>query len=242
MNGGSRPQGGAPGAAPAGGAQARPGYADFSAPQAPGGRQGGQGGFQMPDVTDAQCKAVTDARAAKPAVAKRLDSLQAAMRNPDADRQALMGGVRAAYTELGVDAMVARACTARQQGAAARSNGGAAAPAGQPTPARNGPRTLQAPGAQTNGAARGGAARNGARTGLVFVQKGEGWEARIVRLGVADYDYTEVLSGLEEGEQVALLSAVALQAQREANQDRMRAMTGGSSPLGGAAAGPGGRR
>src|SRR5690606_11337458 len=89
MNGGARPQGGPP----AGGAQARPGYADFSAPQGQGGRQGGQGGFQMPDVTDAQCKAVTDARTAKPAVARRLDSLQTAMRDPNADRQAMLGAM-----------------------------------------------------------------------------------------------------------------------------------------------------
>lgn len=229
MNGGARPQGGPP----AGGAQARPGYADFS-PQG----QGGQGGFQMPDVTDAQCKAVTDARTAKPAVARRLDSLQTAMRNPDADRQALMGGIRTAYTELGVDAMVARACAARS----APSNGAAAAPAGQPTPARNGPRALQAPGGTQAGAARGGNGRSASRSGLVFVQRADStWEARMVRLGVADYDYTEVLSGLEEGDRVALLSAAALQMQRAENQDRMRAMTGGSSPLGGAAA-PGGRR
>lgn len=236
MNGGARPQG-APGAAPAGGAQARPGYADFSMQQGQGGRQGG---FQMPDVTDAQCKAVTDARTAKPAVARRLDSLQTAMRNPDADRQALMGGVRAAYTELGVDPMIARACMARQQGGAARTAGGpnAAAPSGQPTPARNGPRALQAPGAQSGAAMRNGGGRSGSRSGLVFVQKADStWEPRMVRLGVADYDYTEVLSGLEEGEQVALLSAVALQAQRQENNDRMRAMTGGASPLGGAAGG-----
>lgn len=246
MNGGARPQG-MPGAAPAGGAQARPGYADFSTQQ--GGRQGGQGGqggLQMPDVTDAQCKAVTDARTAKPAVARRLDSLQTAMRNPDADRQALFGAIRDAYTELGVDAMVVRACTARQQGGAqagaARSTG--SAPAGQPTPARNGPRSLQAPSAQSaapSGAARTGG-RSGSRMGLVFVQKADStWEPRMVRLGVADYDYTEVLSGLEEGEQVALLSAAALQAQREQNNDRFRAMTGGGSPLGGSAPGGGGR-
>lgn len=74
--------------------------------------------------------------------------------------------------------------------------------------------------------------------GLVFVQKADStWEPRMVRLGVADYDYTEVLSGLEEGEQVALLSAVALQAQRQESNDRFRAMTGGGSPLGGAAPG-----
>ena len=78
-------------------------------------------------------------------------------------------------------------------------------------------------------------------TDPVFVQRADStWEARMVRLGVADYDYTEVLSGLEEGDRVALLSAAALQLQRTENQDRMRAMTGGNSPLGGAA--PGGRR
>ena len=62
----------------------------------------------MPDVTDAQCKAVTDARTAKPAVAARIDALQRQMRDPNADRQALTASTRTAYTELGVDAMVAR--------------------------------------------------------------------------------------------------------------------------------------
>ena len=56
------------------------------------------------------------------------------------------------------------------------------------------------------------------------MKKGESWEARVVRLGTADYDYTEVISGLEEGEEVALLSAVALQVQRQQNNDRMKAM------------------
>lgn len=243
MGGFGGPMGGPPGGmgGPPAGAQARPGYADFSQ-QGAQGRQGGQGGFQMPDVTDAQCKAVTDARTAKPAAARKVDSLQTAMRDPNADRQALMGAMRDAYAELGVDAMVARACTARQQAANGNANGGA--PAGQPTPARNGPRPLQAPGG-ANGAPRNGngSARNAVRMGLVFVQKGEdSWEARVVRLGVADYDYTEVISGLEEGEHVALLSAAALQMQRQENQDRMRAMSGGSSPLGGQQGGAGGRR
>src|SRR5690606_5987424 len=126
--------------------------------------------------------------------------------------------------ELGVNPMVARACAARS----AQANGGAPAPAGQPTPARNGPRSLQAPsGAQASAAARNGNSRNASRSGLVFVQRADStWEARMVRLGVADYDYTEVLSGLEEGDRVALLSAAALQMQRAENQDRMRAMTG----------------
>jgi HlyD family secretion protein len=215
--------GGAPSGARAGAPAGRPGFADFS-------QQGRQGGFQMPDVTDAQCKAVTDARTAKPAVAKRLDSLSALMRDPNADRQAVMGQVRAAYTELGVDAMVARACAMR----AAPQGGAAPAATGTPTPARSGPRALAAPGASPTG--RGG--RSASRTGLVFVQRADSsYEARIVRLGVADYDFTEVLSGLAEGDRVALLSAAALQMQRQENQDRMRAMTGGGSPLGGATTG-----
>jgi hypothetical protein len=82
------------------------------------------------------------------------------------------------------------------------------------------------------------ASRTRPRPGLVFVKKADGqWEARIVRLGVANYDYTEVLDGLKEGEQVAMLSVAALQAQRQAQNDRMKAMTGGGSPLGGAGGG-----
>ncbi len=59
----------------------------------------------------------------------------------------------------------------------------------------------------------------------------------MVRLGVANYDYTEVLEGLKEGEYVALLSAAAMQAQRQAASDRTRQMMSGNSPLGGAAGG-----
>ena len=110
--------------------------------------------------------------------------------------------------------------TARRAGG--RRNG-AAAPAGAPASA---------------GGAPNGARRSGGRSGLVFVQKADStWEPRVVRLGVADYDYTEVVSGLKPGEKVALLSAAALQAQRQQNQDRMRQMTGGGSPLGGGTTG-----
>ena len=204
-----------------------PGYVDMDALQ-----QGGrQGGFQMPDVTAEQCKAIDDARKAKPAAAKKVDDLQAKMRDPNADRQALMADTRAAYAELGVDMNIVRACRAKAAGA---TNGGAAAgtaPAARPQGAAQATRAPQASGAA-------GSARTATRTGLVFVQKADStWEARVVRLGVADYDYTEVISGLEAGENVALLSAAALQMQRQENQDRMRAMTGGSSPLGGATGG-----
>ena len=189
-----------------------PGFVDL--------QQGGFGG-QLPDVTDAQCKAITAARTAKPAAAKKVDDLSAKMRDPNADRQTLMTDLRTAYTELGVDIQVMRACRAREGNGAAPAGAGAVASRAQ-SAARN----------------NSGASRTAARSGLVFVQKADGgWEPRVVRLGTSDYDFTEVLSGLEEGEQVALLSAAALQAQRQQNNDRFKAMTGGASPLGGAGAG-----
>ncbi|HET8771597.1 MAG TPA: efflux RND transporter periplasmic adaptor subunit [Gemmatimonadaceae bacterium] len=182
-----------------------------------GRRQGARRpGGQLPNVTAEQCKAIEDARKAKPAAAKKVDDLQERMRADGADRQALMADLRKAYTELGADMNVVRAC--RANGGA---NGGTAAANGAAGPAT--------PGVAT-------------RTGLVFVQTADSsWQAKVVRLGVADYDYTEVVSGLEGGENVALLSALALQLQREESQQRIRDRTSGSSPLGGGAGG-GGRR
>lgn len=193
-----------------------------------------QGGGQLPNVTDAQCKAITAARTAKPAAAKKVDDLSAKMRDPNADRQTLMTDLRAAYTELGVDMQVVRACRARE---------GNGAPTGA-RPAAAGAAASRTQSATQSATRNSGASRTAARSGLVFVQKADGgWEPRVVRLGTSDYDYTEVLSGLEEGEQVAMLSAAALQAQRQQNNDRMKAMTGGASPLGGAATpGAGGGR
>jgi HlyD family secretion protein len=51
-----------------------------------------------------------------------------------------------------------------------------------------------------------------------------------VRLGVSDYDFTEVISGLKEGDEVALLATVALQAARDRNSARVKAMVGGGLP------------
>lgn len=210
-----------------------PGSVDLEA-IAQGGRQGG---FQMPEVTAAQCKAIDDARKAKPAAAKKVDDLQAKMRDVNADRQALMADLRTAYTELGADMNIVRACRARENGATGAPG---AAPAATPQNAR--PQSARPQSTAATNANRTPSA-TATRTGLVFVQRADStWEARVVRLGVADYDYTEVISGLEVGENVALLSAAALQVQRQQNQDRMRQMTGGASPLGGAAPrGPGGR-
>ena len=91
--------------------------------------------------------------------------------------------------------------------------------------------------------ANGGARR---RPGLVFVKNGEKFEPRVVMVGASNFDYTEILSGVKEGEQVAMLAAAALQAQRQQFNDRIRQNTGvpgmqQGGGAGGAGGGGGGR-
>ena len=103
------------------------------------------------------------------------------------------------------------------------------------------------------GAAGAGGGQSGGRRALVFVSKNGKYSPRSVRLGVSNYDYSEVLSGLQEGEQVAILNVAAMQAknQNDMNQIRGRAgvpgmqrapTTGGAAGggAGGAGARPGG--
>jgi len=80
---------------------------------------------------------------------------------------------------------------------------------------------------------------------IVFVKVNDKYTPRVVRLGVSDFDYTEVLSGLQQGEQVALLGPAVLQAQRDQLQSRVRAGAGGGlqqqqTPAAGGAGGGGG--
>ncbi len=63
---------------------------------------------------------------------------------------------------------------------------------------------------------------------MVFVKKDGKYIPRVVRVGISDFDNTEILSGVTQGEQVALLGAAVLQAQREQLQQRIRAGTGGA--------------
>jgi HlyD family secretion protein len=100
------------------------------------------------------------------------------------------------------------------------------------------------------GAGGGGAVGGGGFSGaggpmIVFVKKNEKYEPRVVRLGISDFDYTEVMSGLQQGEQVALLGPAVLQAQRNQLQQRVRAGAGGGlqqqqTPAGGGPGGAGG--
>lgn len=71
------------------------------------------------------------------------------------------------------------------------------------------------------------------RPAITFVVSADGTiEPRPILIGVNDWDNTEVLVGLEEGEEVALIGAAQLQAQQQEFIDRMRERMGGS-PFGG---------
>ena len=226
--GGQRPAGG-PAATPQGRVTNSPGEVELP--------QQGQGGFQMPEVTDKDCAAVTAAMQKKPAEAKKLDGLRDRMRSGELDRAAMREESQKIYAALGVDARIAGACRMREgrggQASQGAPNAGLTAPPGG-QPAANARRADASQGGgqpqlQIGNAERGRGGRS-IRSGLVFVAKGKTFEPRMVMLGAGNFDYTEVISGLQEGEEVAMLAALSLQAQRQQQNDRMRQNMGGGVP------------
>ena len=276
QGGGGQGGGGAQRGGQGGGAQAGTSRGEVALDPQQGQQGGGQGGggFQQVEVTDAQCKAVTAAFAKKPAERKKLDDMRAQMMSGALDRQMMRTESEKVYTALGLDPRVAGACRRKEMQA---NGGGQGAPGAGFAGGQGGAPTGGAPaaggqGARGNGGNGGGARTAGAgagapglnigggegaptgarrtRGGLVFVKKGTSFEARLVQLGASNFDYTEIVSGVKEGEEVALLAAAALQAQRQQQNDRMKANSGvpgmQQAPAGGAggargAGGGGGR-
>ncbi|HUQ82235.1 MAG TPA: efflux RND transporter periplasmic adaptor subunit [Gemmatimonadaceae bacterium] len=215
--------------------------------QQPDGRQRGFGGGQMPEVTDKECDAVKAAFAKHPDTEQKLAALRTRVQSGELDFQAMRAESQKVYEAAGVDARIAGACRMRDRQRAGGDSG-------------------QRGGRQSaNGAQRGNAAaqndrgfvpeRGGgvstpvqagefpsrrARPSLVFVAENGTYVPRIVRLGVGNFDYTEVVSGIKEGEHVALLAAAAMQAKREEQNNRMRNMGGLPGMTGGARPGAGG--
>jgi HlyD family secretion protein len=146
------------------------------------------------------------------------------------EMQAINEQIRAIYTALSLDARTAGAC-ARRQGGNVNAGAGAtrSANAGNRAPGAQGSALTPSP--ELNGRPQ------RQRAGLVYVSDSSKtvFHPRIVQLGQGNLDYTEVISGLKEGERVVMLGALALQAQRLQQQDRARA---NANPLG--AQGPGG--
>lgn len=101
---------------------------------------------------------------------------------------------------------------------------------------------------------RGGEGRSGGGSGfgggdgagqtqpaIVFVKGAQGPEPKFVLLGLSDWDYTEVLRGLEPGAEVYLISVARLKQQQQQFADRMRQRAGGGMLGGGQQQGGSGR-
>jgi HlyD family secretion protein len=186
-----------------------------------------------------------DAATVAPVLGVSPDSLKAA--------QAAARGARTAGA--GESASAVDTTRRRRFGAASSTPGAAGAQGGEAgTASSTGRRGGGAGGAGGGGAVGGAGGAGAAGTGrggamFVFVKTGDKYSARVVRLGVSDFDFTEIVSGVRQGEQVALLGPAVLQAQRDQLQARVRAGAGGglqqpTTPAAGAggAGGAGGAR
>ncbi|HEU4879208.1 MAG TPA: efflux RND transporter periplasmic adaptor subunit [Gemmatimonadaceae bacterium] len=171
-----------------------------------------RGGANLPAVTDDQCKKITADLAKHPEVQTKIQDLRTKMMNGELDRQAMQAESQKIYAAAGIDGQVARACNFRQRSQGGQSSQGSAQGGFQ---------------GGTQGAAQGGQAGFGGqraqgRRGMVFVVKDGKYTPKVIRLGVSNYDVSEVLSGLSEGDSVAILNVAAMQAKQQADLDQIR--------------------
>ena len=181
-----------------------------------------QRGAFGPPPTAEQCTAVRTALRRNPAARTAIDSLRQAMTAGTTTREAGRAAMARAVEPLGLEVRVVLGCLRQEAG------GGAAAPTAT---ARSGvpavPSTGQ-PGATLQPAPEGAGTGDGrGRVGLVFVPDSGSFAPRVVRLGVSDYDYSEVLGGVAEGDSVALLAAATMQVRRDQQNEQMRSRMGG---------------
>ncbi|HJU76229.1 MAG TPA: efflux RND transporter periplasmic adaptor subunit [Gemmatimonadaceae bacterium] len=199
-------------------------------------QQGGGQQFQMPEVSEQDCAKVRDAFAKQPDAQGKLQALFQRMRAGELDMQQMRSETEKIYKSLGVDARVARACQMRERGQRSEVKGqergqrseatGQSARTGSQRGGQSRPSTTTAP----VPAGEFSSMRTRARPALVFVFDSTGYKPRVVRIGASNLDYTEVVSGLNEGERVALLAVAQAAAARAQQNDRMRSMQGGGLP------------
>jgi HlyD family secretion protein len=174
------------------------------------------------------------------------------MRAGELNMQQMRTESEAIYKTLGVDGRVARACQMRDRGQTGQrseakgqseqaGSGANQNRANQSAPNANRSSASQRQGAAPVQAGEFSPMRVRARPALVFVADSTGFKPRVVRVGAANLDYTEIVSGLNEGERVAMLAVAQAAAARAQANDRMRSMTGGGMP-GAPPGGGGGQR
>ncbi|MBZ4420851.1 efflux RND transporter periplasmic adaptor subunit [Myxococcus sp. RHSTA-1-4] len=163
-------------------------------------------------VPNAAVASLRDARSAAAAVGVSEEAVRAVMR-PAGAGGAAQGDAAAGATGAGAMGTIVPAAAGAGGGSGQGSWGGSRGGQG----AREG---RQAPG--------------DTRPGIVFVQGPKGLEPRRVVLGLSDWESSEVVSGLEPGEQVLLISVAQLKQQQQRSNERMRQMAGGMMGAGGA--------
>jgi HlyD family secretion protein len=234
MGGGMGGQGGRPGpnATPSGGTpNVSRGDVMLVSEQGQDGQQ--PNGRQMPDVSDKDCAAVKATFAKHPDAEQKLAGFRSRVQSGELDFQAVRAESQKIYESIGLDPRVAGACRMRERqrasGDSGRAGGRQSANAGQRGGSGSqGDRGFvpEKGGGVSTPVQAGEFPSRRARPSLVFVAENGIYKPRIIRLGVANFDYTEVLGGLKEGEQVALLAAAAMQAKREEQNNRIRSMGG----------------
>ena len=219
-------------------------------------QDGQRRGGGMPQVTEEQCKAIDAAIAKKPAEKKKIDDIRAKMQGAEREeRMALSQQLQPIYQAIGVDSREAGACNRLRQGTGSPTtqsgrggNAGGGVGSGATRGATgNAPRANGATGQLTPSPEMNGQPRR-PRSGLVFVATdttNTKFAPRVIQMGQGNFDYTEVISGLNEGDRVVLVSALQMQANRQAQNDRTRQNMGvpGLNPNagpGGPGGGPGG--
>ncbi len=202
------------GAAPGGTADAGGAVADAPANAAAprGAATPGARTAQFAAPTTAQCDSVKAVMAKHPEAQAKLDAIRQQMQSGTADFAQVREQMRAVYDSLHVNAAVVRACQRQGQGGA-RAQAGLTPGAGNPTFGEGAEETFAIGNTRPH-------------AGLVFVKQADSFEPRMVMLGVGNYDVTEVLSGLKEGDQVALISAAMLQQARQEFQQRIQSRVG----------------
>ena len=147
--------------------------------------------------------------------------------NPDSVRALLFAGGRG-----GQDGGAPRGGTAGQQAAGPPTTPASQRGGRQRRPSEQG----AAPQRPSNGNAAGGASQSaggnaggraaGGRRGMVFLVENGKYVPKVVRLGVSNFDVSEVMSGLSEGDSVAILNVAAMQARQQEDMDRIRSRAG----------------
>jgi HlyD family secretion protein len=271
---GNRGGGGGGGATKTGGAKTGTSSGDVALDpvaqqeQAGGNQQQGGRGNRV-QVSPEECATINATIDKHPKEKAKLDDLRTKMmaaRGSGVDAAPLRTQMADVYKAIGVDGQKAGSCRGGRGGANNRNGNGATGGVGAATGAPNTTGTTGGRGGKSGGqtgSAPQAAATQGQlqpsgempaqpqrrKSGLVFVATdttNRKFAPRVIQLGQGNFDFTEVLSGLNEGDRVVMVSALMLQAQRQAANDRTKAQMGvpglnpNATPGGAGGRGPGG--